>query len=312
MRVLVAGASGVVGGVLVPALIARGHEVTGMVRSPASAEVVRKMGARPVVADALDAQTVLDVLRGVVPHAVSHQLTDIPHAADFRHFARVFEVTNHLRREGLDNLLAASRATGVQRFVSQSFCGWPFARQGGSIKSEEDPLDPNPPAEMATSFDALRHVESTMTSALDVRGMSLRYGFFYGPGTFISQDGPMVVQVRRRRVPVVGSGAGVWSFIHVRDVASATIAAIEGDAVGTFNVVDDEPAPVRDWLPGLARALCAREPLRVPAWIGRLFLPEHLYSMMTQIRGGSNAKFKRTFTWRPSFPSWREGFVGGL
>ncbi len=300
------------GKALLPALVARGHELAGMVRSAAGAELVVRLGARPLIADALDSEAVFDAIRVFRPDAVTHQLTALPSAADLRQFSRVFEQTNRLRREGLNILLAASRAVGIRRFVAQSYCGWPFERQGGAIKTEDDRLDPNPPAQMASTLDALRHVERTMEAARDVGGAALRYGAFYGPGTAISQDGALVAQVRRRRVPVIGDGGGIWSFIHVDDAARATIAALEGDAPGVFNVVDDEPAPVADWLPALARFAGAREPFRLPGWLGRLLLPDHLYMMMTTARGGSNEKIKRTFGWRPCFASWRQGFAHGL
>lgn len=312
MRVLVAGASGVVGKVVLPALVARGHTVMGLVRSPSSAAPVEGLGAQPAIVDALDAAAVRDCLQRFQPHAVAHELTALPATTDLRHFAEVFEQTNRLRTAGLDNLLAAARAVGVRRFVAQSFCGWPNARSGGPAKTEDDPLDAHPPQQFRSTFAALRHVESTMASAADVRGCALRYGAFYGPGTFIGKDGAMVKQVRRRLAPVVGDGAGVWSFLHVADLASATVAALEGDAVGIFNVVDDDPAPVSAWLPDLAEAVGARAPFRMPALLARLLLPEHLVVLITDVRGGSNTKFKRTFRWQPQFASWRDGFRRGL
>jgi 2-alkyl-3-oxoalkanoate reductase len=312
MRVLVAGASGVVGRVLLPALVARGHKVMGLVRRPSSGAQVARLGAEPAVIDALDAAAVHDCLRRFRPNAVAHELTALPASDDLRHFAKVFEQTNRLRTSGLDNLLAAARAAGVRRFVAQSFCGWPNVRSGGPVKTEDDPLDAHPPEQFRSTLAALQHVESTMASATDVRGCALRYGGFYGPGSFISADGAMVRQVRRRLAPIVGDGAGVWSFLHVADLASATVAALEADALGTFNVVDDDPAPVSTWLPALAQAVGARAPLRMPAFLARLLLPEHLYVLMTDVRGGSNARFKRTFGWQPQFASWRGGFERGL
>ena len=312
MRVLVAGASGTVGKVLVPALVARGHTVMGLVRSPSSAARVEGLGAQPAVVDALDCAAVRNCLQQFRPHAVAHELTALPATTDLRHFAKVFEQTNRLRTTGLDHLLASARAVGVRRFVAQSFCGWPNERSGGPVKTEDDPLDAHPPQQFRSTLAALQHVESTMASATDVRGCALRYGGFYGPGTLISADGAMVRQVRRRLAPVVGNGGGVWSFLHVADLASATVAALEGDAVGTFNVVDDDPAPVALWLPALAEAVGARAPFRMPALLARLLLAEHLYVLMTDVRGGSNAKFKRAFGWQPHFASWRDGFERGL
>jgi 2-alkyl-3-oxoalkanoate reductase len=312
MRVLVAGAGGVVGKVLVPALAARGHKVLGLVHSEERASLVQSLGAQPVIADALDRTGIADCVQRFKPDAITHQLTALPASTDLRHFGKVFEQTNRLRTTGLDNLLAAARAVGVRRFVAQSFCGWPNERIGGPVKTEDDPLDAHSPEQFRSTLVALKHVEATMASATDVRGCALRYGGFYGPGTFISADGAMVRQVRRRLAPVVGNGAGVWSFLHVADLASATVAALEGDAVGTFNVADDDPAPVSVWLPALAEAVGAGKPFRLPAFIARLLLPEHLYVLMTDVRGGSNAKFKRTFGWQPQFASWRDGFQRGL
>jgi nucleoside-diphosphate-sugar epimerase len=240
---------------------------------------------------------------------VIHQLTALPQAIDLRDFAGAFAPTNRLRTLGTDNLIAAARASGARRFVAQSYCGWPYARTGGPVKSEDDPLDPDPLPAFRETLAAIRHLEQAVAA---IGGVSLRYGGFYGPGTSLSRDGTMTAEIRRRRVPVIGKGGGIWSFIHIADAASATVAAVEGDASGIFNVVDDEPAPVAEWLPALAHAVDAKPPLRVPAFIGRLVLPKHLYLMMTAQRGGSNAKFKRTFAWQPAFASWRDGFVRGL
>ena len=312
MRVIVAGASGAVGKVLVPELVRRGHEVAGLVRSAAGDSLVRKLGAEPLVTDALDRQALLERLARVLPNAVIHQLTALPSHFDLRDFDAVFAQTNRLRTEGTDNLIAAARAVGAKRFVAQSFCGWPYARVGGPIKSEDDPLDPTPPAALRKTLDAIRYLEDAVNSAGDLGGVSLRYGGFYGPGTTLRRDGAMVEQVRRRRFPIVGKGSGVWSFIHISDVASATVAAVEADVTGSFNVVDDEPAPVAAWLPELARAVGAKPPRRIPAFLARLVLPEHLYVMMTDIRGGSNRRFKQEFGWKPRFSTWRDGFRRGL
>lgn len=312
MRVLVAGASGVVGKALVPALLARGHTVAGIVRKSASAEFLARLGATPIVADALDRPAMMACVADFGPEIVTHQLTALPATTDLRKFARLFEQTNRLRTEGLDNLMNAARASGVRRFVSQSFCGWPYARDGGLVKTENDPLDPDPPPAFRSTLAALRHVEEITLGSAPIHGIALRYGGFYGPGTFISRDGAVVEQVRRRRFPIVGTGGGIWSFLHVDDLASASVAAIEGDATGIFNVVDDDPAALNTWLPGLARALNAAPPRRIPAILGRLVLPRHLFLMMTEMRGGSNAKFKRVFGWQPKYRSWRDGFEGGL
>jgi 2-alkyl-3-oxoalkanoate reductase len=316
MRIVVAGASGVVGKVLVPALVARGHQVLGLVRSATGASLVARAGAEPALVDALDQSAVLKQFQLFGPVAVIHQLTALSAVTDlrdfFRDFDKVFAQTNLLRTRGTDNLLLAGRDVGVGRFVAQSFCGWPQVRQGGPVKTEDDPLDPNPPEAFRRTLAALRYLESTVEAAGDVRGVNLRYGGFYGPGTSLSEGGEMVDQVRRRRLPIIGSGGGIWSFVHINDVASATVAAVESDITGTFNVVDDEPAPVAEWLPELAKAVGANPPFRVPAFLARLILPEHLFVMMTDIRGNSNAKFKRALNWRPEFSTWRDGFRRGL
>jgi nucleoside-diphosphate-sugar epimerase len=211
-----------------------------------------------------------------------------------------------------DTLLAAARMVGARRFVAQSFCGWPYAREGGEVKTEEDPLDEDPPASFRQTLAAIRHLEDAVEASRDVEALALRYGFFYGPGTGIARDGPVADLVRRRRFPIVGGGGGIWSFIHVEDAASATLAALTGGAPGIYNVVDDEPAKVSTWLPALAEALGAKPPLRLPAWLGRLALGEGGLAMMTEVRGGSNAKAKRELAWQPRYPSWRQGFADGL
>jgi 2-alkyl-3-oxoalkanoate reductase len=312
MKVLVAGASGAIGRVLVPLLLLRGHRVAGLVRSEASGTWAASQGAEAFVSDALDAEAISTCFDRFRPEAVVHQLTALPASTDLRDFDRVFSKTNALRTQGTDNLLSAARQGGARRFVAQSYCGWPYARVGGPVKTEDDPLDPNPPAALRQTLDAIRYLERAVTTATELKGISLRYGGFYGPGTSLSWGGAIVEQVRRRRFPVVGAGAGIWSFLHIEDAASATVAALESDTAGVFNVVDDEPAPVADWLPALAAAVGAKPPLRVPAFLARLVLPKHLIVMMTEIRGGSNAKFKRTFAWQPAWPTWREGWQRGL
>jgi 2-alkyl-3-oxoalkanoate reductase len=312
MRVLVAGASGAIGRALVPALLARGHEVAGLVRSEEGGAWVASQGAEPLIADALDASAVMACFERFRPEAVAHQLTALMAVVDLRDFDAAFAKTNALRTRGTDNLIAAARRVGVRRLVAQSFCGWPYARVGGAVKTEDDPLDPNPPAGFRRTLDAIRYLEGAVTTAIGLDGICLRYGGFYGPSTSLSANGAIIEQVRRRRFPIIGTGGGIWSFIHIADAAGATVAALEGAAIGVFNVVDDEPAPVAAWLPVLAAAVGAKPPLRLPAFLGRLVLPHHLYVMMTHIRGASNAKFKHTFAWRPAWPTWREGFQRGL
>jgi len=314
MKIFIAGATGALGGHLIPRLIAAGHEVTGMTRSPARADALRALGARPTVADALDPEGVARAVAFAEPEVIVHQLTALSGEADLRHFDRAFAVTDRLRVEGTDNLLAAGRAAGVRRVVAQSFAGWPFARTGGPVKTEGDPLDPHPPAAMRRSLAAIEHVESVVSAATPATGLVLRYGNFYGPGTGLSQepDAPMTALVRRRRLPVIGGGNGVWSLVHIEDAAAATAAAIERGAAGIYQVVDDEPAPVRVWLPALAAALDAPPPLRLPRWLGRLVAGEAVTVMMTESRGASNAKARRELDWRPRYASWRTGFVKGL
>jgi nucleoside-diphosphate-sugar epimerase len=236
-------------------------------------------------------------------------MTDLKGVSDLRHFDRGFATSNRLRTEGTDHLLAAAREAGVQRFVAQSFCGWSFARVGGAVRSEEDPLDPEPPQELRRTLEAIRYLEKVVTEARETGGIVLRYGAFYGPNTGLF-DGSFIGQIVRRRVPLIGDGNGWWSFVHIDDAAAATALAIErGEAGNIYNIVDDEPAPVREWLPALSAMLGAKPPRRVPAWLGRLVAGEHLVVMMTQVRGGSNAKAKRELGWQPAHPSWRQGFA---
>jgi nucleoside-diphosphate-sugar epimerase len=233
-------------------------------------------------------------------------MTDLKGVSDLRHFDRAFATSNRLRSEGTDHLLAAARDAGVKRFVAQSFCGWSFARVGGAVRSEEDPLDPEPPQELRPTLEAMRYLEKVVT---ETGGVVLRYGAFYGPDTGLF-DGTFIGQIVRRRVPVIGHGDGWWSFVHIDDAATATVLAIErGEAGNIYNIVDDEPAPVREWLPALAAMLGAKPPRRVPAWLGWLVAGEHLVVMMTQVRAGSNAKAKRELGWQPAYPSWRQGFA---
>jgi 2-alkyl-3-oxoalkanoate reductase len=309
MRILVAGATGAVGRSLLPRLVAAGHHVIGTTRTQEKTGLIRQLGGEPFVADGLDAGAMRLVVESVKPTAIVHEMTDLRGAADLRHFDRGFAVSNRLRTEGTDHLLAAARDAGVDRFVAQSFCGWPYAKVGGAIKSEDDPLDPEPPQELRRSLDAIRHLEKAVTQARDVGGVVLRYGAFYGRDTGLF-DGSFVEQVARRRVPVIGRGDGWWSFVHIEDAAAATALAIERGAAGSiYNIVDDEPAPVREWLPALAGMLGAKPPRHVPAWLGRLVAGEHLVAMMTQARAGSNAKAKRELEWQPAHPTWRQGFA---
>jgi len=286
--------------------------VVALVRTPARAKDVEALGARAVVADALDPDELRAAIRRAAPETVIHELTSLKGVTNFRKFDQDFALTNRFRTRTLDTMLAASRSFGARRFIAQSYCGWPYAREGSPVKTEDDPLDPNPPASFRESLAAIRHLEDTIRQTRDIEAVALRYGNLYGPGTDISDTGAIGNLVSRRRLPLFGSGAGIWSFIHVRDAASATVAAMSRGSPGIYNVVDDEPAPVNVWLPALANALGARPPRRLPAWLGALLLGEGGLSMMTLVRGGSNAKAKRELAWQSSFASWRRGFMEGL
>jgi nucleoside-diphosphate-sugar epimerase len=311
MRILVAGATGALGKQLVPRLVARGHEVFGMTRSESKQQLIREMGATPVVADALEPEQVARAVAQAQPEVIAHELTALSDSIDIRHFDREFAQTNRLRTEGTDHLLAAGQAVGVKRFVAQSYAGWPFARNGSAVKDEGDALDPSPAEGMRQSLDAIRHLERAVTGADWTEGIVLRYGGFYGPGTSLVPDGSgeHVDLIRKRKFPILGDGAGVWSFIHIEDAADATVAAIERGRRGIYNVVDDEPAPVAEWLPAIAEAVGAKPPRRMPRWLGRLLAGEGATVMMTEVRGASNAKAKRELEWRPRYPSLRGSFA---
>lgn len=306
MKILVAGATGAIGRQLVPRLVERGHDVAGMTRSAQKGGIVRAAGARPVVADALDAAQVADAVASFEPEVIVHELTAL-RAIDFRRFAASFVETNRLRTEATDHLLAAGRAVGVRRFVAQSYAGWPFERRGPGVKTEDDPLDPDPAASMRGALDAIRHLEAAVLGATWTEGVVLRYGNLYGPGTGLDgAEGESAELVRRRQFPIVGDGAGIWSFVHVADAAEATVIAAERAARGVYQIVDDEPAPVAEWLPRLAATLGAPPPRRVPRWLGRLVAGEAVTVMMTEVRGASNERAKRVLGWRPRHATWRE------
>jgi 2-alkyl-3-oxoalkanoate reductase len=307
MRVLVVGATGAIGRQLVPQLIAAGHQVSATTRSPAKIDGLRAAGADAHLLDGLDGSAVGQLVAGAAPEVIVHEMTAIPASINLRKFEQTFAATNELRTTGLDHLLAAAAAHGVRRFIAQSYAGWPNIRSGGPVKTEDDPLDPDPPAPQRAALEAIRHLERAVTAA-PLQGLALRYGSLYGPG---SSDA-FIRLLRRRQVPVVGDGAGVWSFLHVTDAAGATAAAVQGGPAGLYNVVDDEPATVAEWLPVMARGAGAPPPLRVPGWLGRLAAGEAGLSMMTRIRGCSNLKAKRELGWQPVWPSWREGFLHGL
>ncbi len=301
MRVFVAGASGAIGSRLVPQLIDRGHDVVGTSRSPGNASRVRALGAQPVVLDVLDPRAVRKAVLEADPDAIVHQATALADVRFSRNFDRTFAQTNRLRTEGTDALLAAAREAGVHRFVAQSFASARYAREGGWVKTEDDALDPAPVPATRETNAAMRYLDQAVT---DAGGIALRYGGFYGA----PNDG-LLGPVRKRQFPIVADGAGVSSFIHLDDAAAATVLALEQDRAGIYNVVDDEPAPVREWLPVLADALGAKPPRHFPRWLARLFAGEAAVMMGTESRGASNAKAKRELGWEARYPSWRQGFV---
>ena len=309
MRIFLAGATGAIGTPLVRELTQAGHHVTGTTRSEAKAGALRAAGAEPVVLDALDRDAVVAAVTAARPDAIVHQLTALSDLSSLRNPDRAFAMTNRLRTEGLDHLLAAARAAGGVRVVAQSYAGWPNARTDGPVKTEDDALDPDPVPSMRETLAAIRYVEDAMTKE---QGVALRYGALYGPGTGMTPGGDQVELIRKRRFPIVGDGAGVWSFVHVDDVAAATLAAIERGAPGVYNVVDDDPAPARDWLPALAAAAGAKPPRHVPRWLGRIAAGAAVVALMTDVRGASNAKAKRELGWTPAYPSWRDGFPAVL
>jgi nucleoside-diphosphate-sugar epimerase len=309
MHVFIAGATGAVGRSLIPLLIEHGHEVTGTTRSAHRAAQLEELGAHAAVVDGLDRDAVARAVAEAAPDAIVHQMTAL-RGLKPRRMDSTFAQTNRLRTEGTDNLLAAARAAGVERFVAQSFAGWPYVRTGDSVKTEDAPLQDPGPKGARQSLAAIRHVERATLAA---GGVVLRYGGFYGPGTGITPGGEQVELLRKRKVPIVGDGGGMFSFCHVEDAASATVIALEKAAPGSvFNVCDDEPAPVRVWLPALAATVGAPPPRRVPAWVGRLFAGEAGVAMMTSARGASNARIKAELDWVPRWPTWREGFPAAV
>jgi nucleoside-diphosphate-sugar epimerase len=301
MRVFVAGATGAIGTRLVPQLIEHGHEVIGTYRSPGNAERVRALGAEPVALDLLDPRAVRQAILDARPEAIIHQATALAGVRFGRSLDRGFGPTNRLRTQGTDALLAAAREAGVRRFVAQSFASYRYAREGGPVKTEDDPLDPDPPAMARETNAAMRHLDEAVTNA---GGIALRYGGFYGA----ANDG-LVRPVRKRQFPVIGEGGGISSFIHLDDAAAATVLALDHDGAGLYNIVDDEPAPMSQWLPALAAALGAKPPRHVPLWLARLIAGKGMVMMASGSRGASNAKAKRELGWTLRYPSWRQGFA---
>jgi nucleoside-diphosphate-sugar epimerase len=312
MKVLVTGGTGAIGKFLLPLLLDNKHEVVALTRSVTKAPLLEDSGASAIIVDPLDKQRLTAAVRRAEPDVIIHQLTSLTGAGNFRKFDQEFALTNRFRTQVTDTLLAAARTIGTRRFIAQSYCGWPYARKGGPVKTEEDPLDPKPPESFTKTLAAIRYLEDKVSTTKFLEVLALRYGMFYGPGTAIGKGGAMVRMVKKRRFPLIGGGGGVWSFIHLLDAARATVAAISRGAPGIYNIVDDEPAKVATWLPALANAVEAKPPYRIPHWLGELTIGKAGVSMMTQIRGCSNAKAKRELNWTPIYPSWRIGFVDGL
>lgn len=301
MRVFVAGASGAIGTRLVPQLIDRGHEVIGTFKSPGKEARLRAFGAQPIALDLLDAAAVRKAVLDAKPEAIVHEATALAAGGFSRKLDKSFAQTNRLRTEGTDALLAVAREAGVHHFVAQSFAPYRYAREGGMVKTEDDPLDPSPPAGAQGTNAAMAHVDQAVT---DAGGIALRYGGFYG-----NPDDQLIRLVRKRRFPMIGHGEGVTSWIHLDDAAAATVLAIEHDGAGIYNIVDDEPVSTREWLPALANALGAKPPRHIPAALVRLIMGEDVVMGQTQSRGASNAKAKRELGWTLRYPSWRQGFV---
>jgi nucleoside-diphosphate-sugar epimerase len=312
MKVFVTGGTGAIGQFLLPLLVENKHEVVALTRSSAKAGKLDNIGVTPFIADPLDKQALTAAVRRAEPEVIIHQLTALSSVGNFRRFDQEFALTNRFRTEVTDTLLAAARTIGTTRFIAQSYCGWPYAKKGGPVKTEEDPLDPKPPESFTKTLAAIRSLEDKIKSVNFLQAIALRYGMFYGPGTGIGKGGPVYKMVKKRRFPIVGGGGGIWSFIHVIDAARATIAAITRGAPGIYNVVDDEPAKVATWLPVLAKEIGAKPPYRIPYWLGELTIGKAGVTIMTQIRGCSNAKAKRDLNWAPIYPSWRIGFADGL
>jgi nucleoside-diphosphate-sugar epimerase len=309
MKVFLAGAGGAIGRPLLPRLIEAGHQVTGLSRSEERAEQIRAAGAQALVCDVFDAEALTRGVSAAAPEVVVHEMTSLPDRIDLRN--PEYGPNNRIRREGTSNLIAAAAAAGARRVVAQSIA-FMYAPQGDMVKDEEAPLMSGLPGAFGESVEATVSCEQQVTGAEGMDGLVLRYGWFYGPGTYFAPDGSTAEDVRRRRYPIVGRGTGVSSFIHVDDAAAATVAAVERGDPGIYNVVDDEPAPMREWVPVYAEAIGAKPPRRIPAWLARLLAGKQLAAMATGLRGASNAKAKAGLGWEPSYASWRQGFREGL
>ncbi|MFF7778195.1 NAD-dependent epimerase/dehydratase family protein [Streptomyces tanashiensis] len=309
MKVFVTGATGAVGGQLVPQLVDAGHAIVAATTTEAKTAHLREAGAEPIVLDVLDSAAVRNAIGQARPDVIIHQATALAGNLKLRKVDRDFAITNRLRREGTDNLLAAATEFGVRRFIAQSAMQVLYARTGGPVKTEQDPIDTRPARGSEQTLAAIRYLEHAVTSASGIDGIVLRYGGFYGPGTSLAANGEQLALIHKRQFPVVGGGGGVWSFTHVADAAGAAVAAVEGGAPGIYNIVDDEPARLAEWLPELARAAGAKKPMAVPRWVGRLLAGEFIATASTEIRGASNAKAKKELGWTPRHASWRQGFA---
>lgn len=312
MRVFLVGAGGAIGQPLVAQLTEQGHDVVATTRNADKAARLRAMGADVVPLDVLDRDATIEAVAAAQPDVLVHQATALSGSFDIKHFDRFFAQTNRLRTTGTDNVLAAARTVGVKRVIAQSYAGWNLRRTGPMVTTEDDPLDGEPVASSVQSMTAIKHVEDVVPAAEGLTGIVLRYASFYGPGTSLGDGGEQVELVRKRRFPIVGGGTAMWSFTHIHDAAAATVAALEHGAAGVYNVCDDDPAPVSDWLPYLADAIGAKPPMRLPAWLARPMIGEFGLVMMTSQRGCSNAKAKRELGWTPKYASWRDGFRTGL
>ena len=314
MKIFLAGATGAIGKRLLPQLVRRGHTVTATTRTPGKVDSIRRVGATAEVMNALDEMEVLETVRRAAPDVIIHELTSIPPSLDLKRFDEGFAFTNMLRREGTDFLLAAARSTGCRRFIAQSYAGWPYRRTGTWIKDENDPLLSSSETESSVekTLDAILHLESAVLGESAVEGFVLRYGAFYGPGTSLGLGGSLLEEVKKRRLPIIGMGTGYWSFLHIDDAASATVAAVDAPSPGVYNICDDEPAPVSEWLPFLANELGAKPPRHIPAWMARMAIGAFGVALMTEIRGASNQKAKSRMPWKPKWPTWRKGFRDGL
>lgn len=312
MKIFIAGGSGAIGRRLIPLLAASGHEVVATTRTAAKAGILEQLGAKPVIMDGLDREGVVAAVQAAGPEVVVHQMTDLTSLRNLKRVDEELRTTNRLRTEGAESLLEAARRSGARAFVAQSYGGW-LSGSGPRVQNEDAPVEANPPAAARRSVETVARLEKLVAGASGVVGVALRYGSFYGPGTAIARDGEMTRMVRERKFPIIGDGRGVFSFIHIDDAARATLAAIERTPpAGVYNIVDDDPAEVAVWLPELARAIGAREPRRIPVWIGRLFVGEPGIYAMNKVRGWSNEKARRVLQWRPVLRSWREGFRTAL